>query len=95
MMIGLIKLRRKKTGLLWRSYSLSLDEIIPSQDGFMPLVKVIKDKNTNIADLFNKFNHIALKKFDLNIKWDFKKDLMKQYLLRLAILSLLIYRLPI
>lgn len=57
---------------LVRTYNISLGDIIPSQDGFMPLKKIIKDKNIVIDDLFDRFNSKVLKKFGLDIKWSEK-----------------------
>ena len=57
---------------LTRTYNISLGDIIPSQDGFMPLAKIIQDKNINIIDLFDRFNRKVLKKFGLDIKWSEK-----------------------
>ena len=57
---------------LVRTYSISLGDIIPSQDGFMPLEEVIRKKNIPVADLFNRFNRRVLKKFGLDIKWSEK-----------------------
>jgi len=57
---------------LVRTYNLSLGDIIPSQDGFMPLKKIINDKNIVINDLFDRFNRIILKKFGIDIKWSEK-----------------------
>jgi phage/plasmid-associated DNA primase len=57
---------------LIRTYCLSLGDIIPSQDGFMPLKEVIRNKNISVADLFDRFNCMVLKKFGLDIKWSEK-----------------------
>lgn len=57
---------------LVRAYGVSLADIIPSQDGFMPLAEVIKDKNIDPAKLFERFNSKVLKKFGVDIKWSEK-----------------------
>ena len=57
---------------LVRTYNISLGDIIPSQDGFMPLEEVIRKKNIPVADLFDRFNRRVLKKFGLDIKWSEK-----------------------
>ena len=57
---------------LVRNYNLSLGDIIPSQDGFMPLKKTILDKKIDITHLFQSFNRSVLKQYGINIKWSMK-----------------------
>jgi phage/plasmid-associated DNA primase len=55
-----------------RTYNLSLGDIIPSQDGFMPLKKVILDKNINIAELFENINKSVKDTFKIDVRWAMK-----------------------
>lgn len=53
---------------LVRTYpSVRLRDIVPCQDGFMPLKSQIKD--VDIPTLFDQFNSIILKKYQMDIKW--------------------------
>jgi phage/plasmid-associated DNA primase len=55
-----------------RVYNLTLGDIIPSQDGFMPLKKIITDKNIDIAELFLNINKSVKDTFKMDIKWAMK-----------------------
>jgi len=55
-----------------RTYKLSLGDVIPSQDGFMPLKSVVLQKEIHIPTLFKVFTRIVEKKFGITICWDEK-----------------------
>jgi phage/plasmid-associated DNA primase len=55
-----------------RTHNLALNEIIPSQDGFMPLKQHILDKQINIADLFKGIKESVKIAFKMEIDWAMK-----------------------
>lgn len=56
-----------------RKYKVLLGDIIPSQDGFMPLKKVIDDNKINTDELFAQFHSIVLNKFGIHMEWTVKE----------------------
>lgn len=57
---------------LVRTHNIALCDIIPSQDGFMPLNQSILDKKINIADLFSGIKESVKKEFKMEIDWVMK-----------------------
>ena len=71
-----------------RLYKTSIYDIVPSQDGFMPLKKVIEDKNINVDELFKEFHKIIFEKFGLNLYWSRKEFDEKIFIPRSYILPI-------
>lgn len=57
---------------LVRLYGLQIGDIIPSQDGFMTLKKDFNEKQIDIKKLYDDFNLIVQKKFNIDVKWEQK-----------------------
>jgi phage/plasmid-associated DNA primase len=55
-----------------RTHKLALGDVIPSQDGFMPLKSVVEQKGINTNNLFKTFTRIVEKEFGITIRWDAK-----------------------
>ena len=55
-----------------RTYNLALCDIIPSQDGFMPLKQNIIDKKINITSLLTEMKESVKREFNMEIDWALK-----------------------
>lgn len=55
-----------------RKYDIALNDIIPSQDGFMPLKSVILEKNINITTLLSEMKEDVKKTYNMEIDWAIK-----------------------
>ena len=57
---------------LVRTYDVPLCDIVPSQDGFMPLKNWILQKNINITSLFSEIKKTVKHTFGMEIDWAMK-----------------------